>query len=33
MPIAWVKAGNRRPATSEPTTLGPEQGELILENL
>jgi len=33
MPIAWVKAGNRRPGTSEATTLGPEQGEVIFENL
>jgi hypothetical protein len=32
MPIAWVHAGNRRPGTNEPTTLGEEQGSVIFEN-
>ncbi len=31
-PIAWIKAGNRIPATTEPTSLGTEQGRLTLEN-
>jgi hypothetical protein len=31
MPIAWVHAGNRRPGTSEPTSLGEEQGRLSCE--
>jgi hypothetical protein len=31
LPLAWVHAGNRRPGTSEPTTLGAEQGRLSLE--
>lgn len=25
-PVIWVHAGNRRPGTTEPTSLGPEQG-------
>jgi len=33
MPVAWVHAGNRRPGTLEPTTLGADQGRLTLENL
>jgi hypothetical protein len=32
MPIAWVHAGNRKPGTEEPTSLGKEQGEVSLEN-
>ncbi len=32
-PIVIVRAGNRRPGTSEPTTLGPEQGRLITERI
>lgn len=31
MPLAWVHAGNRRPGTSEPTTLGQEQGRVTFE--
>jgi hypothetical protein len=31
LPVAWVHAGNRRPGTSEPTSLGGEQGQLTLE--
>jgi len=33
MPLAWVRAGNRRPGTRIPTTLGAEQGRLALERL
>lgn len=29
--IAWVHAGNRKPGTEEPISLGPEQGEVTLE--
>jgi hypothetical protein len=32
MPIAWVHAGNRNPGTTEPTSLGAEQGNLTFEN-
>ncbi len=32
MPIAWIHAGNRVPGTTEPTTLGGDQGKLTLEN-
>jgi hypothetical protein len=32
LPIAWVHAGNRRPGTEEPTTLGDEQGKVTYEN-
>jgi hypothetical protein len=31
LPIAWVHAGNRRPGTLEPTSLGAEQGEVSFE--
>lgn len=31
--IAWVHAGNRKPGTEEPTSLGPEQGEVRFENV
>jgi len=31
LPIAWVHAGNRKPGTQEPTTLGEEQGMVTLE--
>ena len=31
LPIAWVKAGNRAPGTDIPTSLGAEQGSVILE--
>jgi hypothetical protein len=32
LPIAWVHAGNRKPGTNEPTTLGAEQGTVTFEN-
>jgi hypothetical protein len=32
-PVVIVRAGNRKPGTSEPTTLGDEQGRVILEGL
>ena len=31
LPIAWVHAGNRRPGTQEPTSLGAEQGIVTFE--
>jgi len=31
LPIAWVHVGNRKPGTSEPTTLGEDQGKLSFE--
>jgi hypothetical protein len=31
MPMAWVHAGNRKPATEEPTTLGEERGTVTSE--
>ncbi len=31
MPIAWIHAGNRKPGTHEPTTLGEEQGTVTFE--
>jgi hypothetical protein len=31
LPLAWVHAGNRRPGTEEPTSLGPEQGTVTFE--
>ncbi len=33
MPVLHIKAGNRRPGTNEPTSLGDEQGELVVHNL
>jgi len=33
LPVAWVHAGNRRPGTLEPTTLGEEQGSVTFERL
>ena len=33
MPLAWVHAGNRRPETLEPTSLGAEQGAVTFERL
>lgn len=33
LPLAWLHAGNRRPGTLEPTTLGVEQGEVSFERL
>jgi hypothetical protein len=32
LPLAWIKAGNRRPGTEEPTSLGAEQGKVVFEN-
>ena len=32
LPIAWVHAGNRKPDTQEPTSLGAEQGSVSYEN-
>ena len=32
-PVAWVHAGNRRPGTSAPTSLGAEQGVVTYEGL
>jgi hypothetical protein len=31
LPIAWVHAGNRKPGTEEPTSLGEEQGNVTFE--
>jgi hypothetical protein len=31
LPIAWVHAGNRKPGTHEPTTLGIDQGQVTFE--
>jgi len=33
LPIAWVHAGNRKPTTNEPTSLGAEQGMVTFERL
>jgi hypothetical protein len=33
LPIAWVHAGNRRPGTSEPTTLRAGQGKVTYEKM
>jgi len=33
LPIAWVHAGNRKPGTLEPTSLGEEQGKVTFERL
>lgn len=32
-PLIIVRAGNRKPGTNEPTTLGPEQGRVLTERL
>jgi hypothetical protein len=32
-PLVIVRAGNRRPGTLEPTSLGPEQGRILVERL
>ena len=32
-PIAWIHAGNRKPGTMEPTSLGADQGRVTYENL
>lgn len=33
LPLAWVHAGNRRPETLEPTSLGADQGKVAFERL
>ena len=33
LPLAWVHAGNRKPGTLEPTSLGADQGHVTYENL
>jgi hypothetical protein len=33
MTVIHIKAGNRKPGTTEPTSLGPEQGLLVVHNL
>ena len=32
LPIAWVHAGNRKPGTREPSSMGAEQGVVTFEN-
>lgn len=32
LPIAWIHAGNRKPGTPEPTSLGDGQGKVTFEN-
>ena len=31
LPLAWIHAGNRKPGTHEPTSLGKEQGKVTFE--
>jgi hypothetical protein len=33
MPLVIVRAGNRRPGTTTPTSLGPSQGRVVVERL
>jgi hypothetical protein len=33
LPLAWVHAGNRKPGTQEPTSLGAEQGLVTFEHM
>jgi hypothetical protein len=33
VPLAWVHAGNRKPNTMQPTSLGSDQGRVTYENL
>jgi hypothetical protein len=33
LPIAWVHAGNRKPGTMQPTSLGADHGRVTYENL
>ena len=33
LPLAWVHAGNRRPGTMKPTSLGADQGRVTYEGL
>ena len=32
IPLVWIKAGNRKPGTMKPTSLGAAQGEVLFEN-
>lgn len=32
MPLVWIHAGNRKPGTDTPTSLGSEQGRVTCEN-
>ena len=32
LPISWIRAGNRKPGTNEPTSVGAEQGMVTFEN-
>ena len=32
IPLIWIKAGNRKPGTRTPTSLGAGQGEVLFEN-
>ncbi len=31
LPLAWIRAGNKKPGTRTPTSLGPDQGTIIYE--
>lgn len=31
LPLIWINAGNRKPGTQEPTSLGEEQGKITFE--
>lgn len=31
IPLVWIHAGNRQPGTNQPTSLGPEQGQISFE--
>jgi hypothetical protein len=33
LPLAWIHAGNRKPGTNIPTSLGPDQGKVTFEHL
>ncbi len=33
LPVLHIKAGNRKPGTNQPTSLGDEQGKLVVHNL
>ena len=33
LPIAWIHAGNRKPGTHEPVSLGDEQGRVTFEKI
>lgn len=32
IPLVWIKAGNRKPGTMKPTSLGAAEGEVLFEN-